>query len=346
VSHAIRRALFALASVSAAALSLPQAQPAFAASHADVTPYRDLQTRLKLKPGQTYLHFMQTQVKPGLDAFEQTIQNDPANRARRYGKLQQNLIAQGAGVAIRIDGSNYIFNVGYLDGSDPENDIKSGRSYGVGPAGAESDPSDLAYLKELEAYLGNEPDAVGDFVEAIMKVVTDCDASLWTKLSEDGQAVATDFLAIYTAELDRHLMVDLNPRRHPWEIDLAAATFVSVFNTASGLMMQDGSLTQGTIQDWWAKGTAGSGIGETRRDRIALQKMIAENEAGTQEARQIAKLVGADADGDDLIQAALLYLNSSNAPAEMGDDAGKLSRAMRDYLVNVQAHSDQIAALR
>ena len=35
---------------------------------------------------------------------------------------------------------------------DPQNDVKSGRSYGVGPAGTESDPSDVAYLRELESY--------------------------------------------------------------------------------------------------------------------------------------------------------------------------------------------------
>jgi hypothetical protein len=319
---------------------------AFAAHHSTVTAFDDIQTRLELKPGQTFLSFMQSQVKPGLDAFEETIKNDPANQAHNYGKLQTNLIAEGAGVAIRIDARNYVFNIGYNDGSDAKNDVKSGRSYGVGPTGSESDPSDLAYLTELEAYLKSEPAATGDFVEALMKVITNCDASGWSKLSEAGQIVATDFVAIYTAELDRHLMVNLDPKTHPWEIDLAAATFVSIFDAQSGLLMKNGALVEGSIKDWWAKGQVGSGIGETRRDRLALQQLIAKSEASSDEAGAIAQLIGASADAD-LIQGVLLYLNSSNAPADMtGGQGEQLTAQLRSYLVNVQSHAGQIASLQ
>lgn len=319
-------------------------QTTFAATHQEVTPYNDLQTRLTLKPGQTYLAFMQKQVKPGLDSYEETIQKDPATRSKKYSQLQTNLIAKGAGVAIRIDAKNYIFNIGYLDGSDAKNDIKSGRSYGVGPTGAESDPSDLAYLKELEVYLKSEPAAAGEFVETLMKVLTDCDASGWSALSVNGQIVATDFLAIYTAELDRHLMVNLNPRQHPWEIDLAAATFVSIFDTATGLLMQNGSLVKASIQQWWAQGSQGSGIGETRRDRLALQKLIAQNEENSQEARELSQIIGAN-DNADVIQGVLEYLNSSNAPAQMsGGEGEKLTELVKSYLMHVQTHSGQIAS--
>lgn len=320
-------------------------QISFAASQPIVTAYGELQKKLVLQSGQTYLAFMQKQVKPALDSFEEVILNDPAMQAKNYRQLQKNLIAQGAGVAIRIDSQNYIFNIGYLDGSDPENDVKSGRSYSVGPKGTESDPSDLAYLKGLEAYLTSEPQSAGDFIEALMRVITNCDSSVWSHLSIAGQSVATDFLAIYTAELDRHLMVKLNPRKHPWEVDLAAATFISLFNTASGLMMQDGALVPGSIQSWWAQGRVGSGIGETRRDRIRLQKLIARAEHDSREADEISKLVG-EHTRDDVIQGVLEYLNSSDAPQDMTGGEGELLTYMiRNYLVHVQAHSDSITAL-
>ena len=48
-----------------------------------------------------------------------------------------------------------------------------------------------------------------------MQALTDCDTSGWSELSTAGQMVATDFLAIYTAESDRHLMVNNNPASIP-----------------------------------------------------------------------------------------------------------------------------------
>ncbi|MGZ3688366.1 MAG: hypothetical protein ACXVBW_08710 [Bdellovibrionota bacterium] len=317
--------------------------PAFARSQDSVTPYDDLQSREVLTPGQTYLTFMEKNVKPSLDAFQEVITGSHAFKSKRWGELQGELIAQGAGVAIRIDSQNYLFNVGYLDGSDAANDVKSGRSYGVGPRGTQSDPSDIAYLRELEHYLKREPGAAGDFIEALMLVLTDCDPSGWSKLSVEGQSVATDFLAIYTAELDRHLMVHLNPRQHPWEIDLAAATFVSIFSAESGLILKDGKFVEGNLESWWAQGQSGSGIGNTRRDRLSLQARISKVEAGSSESREIANEIGARAN-DDLIQGVLLYLNSSNAPASMG--RSRLPQAVAAYLVNVQKHTDEIARLR
>ena len=317
-------------------------QSAFAARHDEVTPFADIKTQLTLRPGNTYLGFMKEHVKPGLDAYEDTIQNDSAMKSHNYSKLQQNLIAQGAGVAIRIDAHNYIFNIGYLDGSDPANDVKSGRSYGVGPTGLESDPSDVAYLSELEKFLTSEPQSTGDFVNAIMLVLTNCDTSGWAKLSNQGQIVATDFLAIYTAESDRHLMVNLSPKSHPWEIDLAAATFVSVFDAATGMIMQDGAFQKGSIQNWWAKGQTGSGIGNTRRDRLKLQKLIAKYDAEPALMNEGARLIG-QSSSDDLIQDVLVWMNSTGSPLKMNArEAEELSGLMQRYLVHVQESADAI----
>lgn len=316
----------------------------YAAQQSVVTDYEELQKRFVLRSGQTYLAFMKKEVKPALDSFQEVIENDPASRARNYRQLQKNLIAQGAGVAVRIDDKNYIFNIGYLNGNNPKNDVKSGRSYGVGPKHTQSDPSDLAYLKELESYLQTEPESAGDFIESLMRVLTNSDPSGWAKLSELGQTVATDFLAIYTAELDRHLMVNLNPRQHPWEIDLAAATFISLFNTSSGLMMHEGSLVKGSIQDWWAPGKVGSGIGETRRDRIALQKKIAKAEKHLKETDAIAQLAG-DKTREDVIQGVLEYLNSSETPETMTQGQEELlTQLMRSYLVHIQANPEHSLA--
>jgi hypothetical protein len=176
-----------------------------------------------------------------------------------------------------------------------------------------------------------------------MKVITDCDTSGWSTLSAQGQAVATDFLAIYTAESDRHLMVGLRPNAHPWEIDLGAATFVSVFDAASGLIMKNGQLVQGSITGWWAQGQQGSGIGETRRDRIALQNLIAQAEGRTDEYVEISRVTG----GTEVIQGLLQYLNSPSAPMSMsGADSAHLTQLMASYLLKVQTDWRSIAGNR
>ena len=57
-------------------------QSAFAARHDEVTPFADIKTQLTLRPGNTYLGFMKEHVKPGLDAYEDTIQNDSVQESR------------------------------------------------------------------------------------------------------------------------------------------------------------------------------------------------------------------------------------------------------------------------
>ena len=332
------------------ALASAQAQ----APQSTVTPFDGLSIQLQMQPGQSYLAFMLQSVNPGLDSFDKVIRQDPAYIAKNYKKLQSDLIAQKAGVAIRIDANNYIFNVGYNDGSGGPDDVKSGRSYGVGPTNRQSDPSDEAYLTELAAYYQNEPNAMPDFFHALLLALFNCDTSGWNSdsagfhaLSQPGQIVATDFMAIYTAESDRHIMVKLAPKTHPWEIDLAAATLVSEFVAVTGKIMQGGKLKPGTIGEWWAKGKVGSGIGETRKDRIKLQKKIADYEFKQHPdiVATVNGIVGVTK-GDDVIQEIFEYLNSPKGPKNLNDpDGDKLMTALLTYMANVKNDAPTIAAL-
>src|SRR5438034_850802 len=104
-----------------------------AASQATTIPFNHFKGQFEMKSGQTYLSFMMKTIKPALDGFKEEIDNQAKQHPNQYSLWQTNLIAGKHGVAIRINKDNYIFNVGYLDGSDPLNDVKSGRSYGVGP---------------------------------------------------------------------------------------------------------------------------------------------------------------------------------------------------------------------
>jgi hypothetical protein len=319
----------------------------FGALQKDTVPYNHFRAQISMQAGQPYLTMMISQVKPGLDAFKGDIDQEASQFPNQYRKWQTDLVAAGAGVAIRIDEHNYFFNVGYGDGSNGSDDLKSGRSYGVGPTGRQSDPSDIAYLTELEQYLQSEPQNAPAFYSAILKAILNSDTSGWAQLSSAGQIVATDFLAIYTAELDRHLMVDLKPTAHPWEIDLAAATFDAAYVAASGKMVKDGQLTEGSVKDFWAPGKQGSGIGETRTDRKALQKILAKFEssqqAGAATIREVQEITGSN--NADVIQGMLEYVNSpeqANHSALNVRNAAALEKAMLDYLNEITADAQQI----
>jgi len=119
-------------------------------------------------------------------------------------------LASGAGTLVRIDVNNYCYHVGYKPGSsDPQQlaeDVKSGRSFGASPGHNALDPSDKDFLLELGEFL--DPKQTADpsaFYLAIFSALTKCDTSKWSALTSLGQALATDFVAIYTAELDRNL---------------------------------------------------------------------------------------------------------------------------------------------
>jgi hypothetical protein len=307
------------------------------------TPYRNLKSRLEMHHGVTYLAFLLEEVKPELDKFEDVLKAEEKKFPRQYRKWQEDLLADGQGVAIRIDKKNYIFNVGYHDGTRPD-DVKSGRSYGVGPTNKQSDPSDLAYLAELSDYLKGSKKQTRDFLEALLLALTNNDGSGWESLSTEGQIVATDFLAIYTAEADRHLMVAC--KSHPWEIDLAAATFAAVYVAEADRIMKEGELTSGKVTDFWAKGPQGSGIGETRRDRIALQKKIAAHLARNDRAKAAAKtifgIIGTPRSGE-VIQGVFEYLGGCRGPKKIAAGTRhELVEAFLDYMEAVQGEAGRV----
>lgn len=315
---------------------------------AETTPYDHLKTRLTMKAGPTFLGFMQDVMKPAMDKYMPRLDEVEAKYPKQYSKWQEIWLDAGDGVAVRIDDNNYYFNIGYRDGANDENDPKSGRSYGVGPTGRQSDPSYPYYLRELAKYFENEPGSMRDFYEAILLALVKNDPSGWRKLSEEGQTVATDFLAIYAAESVRHIMVDLHPGIHPWEIDLAAVTFASAYVMRTGKMMSDvGTLVEGDISQFNGQGRNGSGVGITRKERKKLTKLIAshlaeKNEDAQKAVKTMEKYIG-DRTDDDMIQGLFEYLNApgGKGPKKIAN-SDQLIEAMLVYMDQVSADARKI----
>ena len=262
-----------------------------------------------------------------------------------FGVAQVIAMGSGAGTLVRIDEENYYYNYGYKSGEEAD-DVKSGRSFGASPGHNANDASDVMFLNELEKYLDStaEPRV---FYTAMLRLLTQCDA--WgygrSRLSDEGQTVLTDFLAIYTAELDRHLMVELDPRRHPWENDLAEVTFVLAFGTAVGQVMLNGELVDGQAREWWAPSAVSnrSGIGITRQDRRRLQKAITvyEREHHPELVAAIEAVIGSK---KDVFRGLMEYLNNVSTQPSVRANAAALTEAFVEFVLQVREDADAIAA--
>ena len=258
------------------------------------------------------------------------------------------LLASGSGTLVKINTASYFYNVGYQKPI-----VQSGRSYGVAPGRSLLDASDKDYLTELAHYMdpGTTPDA-GPMYTAMLKVLTNCDASAFAILPTGGQVVATDFLTIYTAELNRHVMVNLDPKQHPWEIDLAEVTFLNSYGAPSGMVMQKGALVPGTVTAYYAVGTKGSGIGETRADFVKLATRITQYE---QDPNHHPELVNAlvkltpildkkilSTVRGDVLRRSLVYLNRPEFQSDVQKHPDDFRNAMVAFLKQINADNAQI----
>ena len=258
------------------------------------------------------------------------------------------LLASGSGTLVQIDGSNYFYNVGY---QKPV--VKSGRSYAVASGRALLDPSDRDYLTEMGNYL--DPATTSDsgpFYTAILKVLTNCDPAGYSALSPGGQAAATDFLAIYTAEMDRHIMVNLAPSNHPWEIDLAEVTLLTSYGAASGMVMKNGALVPGKATDYFGVGTNGSGIGETRASFTKLAKRITSYESASGHHPALVNAIMtltpitdhtvASAVNGDVFRRFLMYMSRTEFETKIQGHSNDYINAMLALLQQIKADNAEI----
>lgn len=254
-------------------------------------------------------------------------------------------MSAGAGVLVQIDEHNYYYNYGYKSGALAD-DVMSGRSFGASPGHRANDASDTFYLTELGKLLTNT-EAHTDFFKVMFDVLTQSRLDDYSKMSDLAQTVETDFLAVYTAESDRHIMSKLV--EHPWENDLAEVTMVSLWGTAVGKVMKAGKIVDGTPKDWWAKSEVSnrSGIGMTRTDRRALQRLITayERTAHPELVKAIEDITG---HSTDMFRVTLEYLNNpkflTDRAALKAIPGADLTKAMADFLAQVRTDAKDMLA--
>lgn len=217
----------------------------------------------------------------------------------RYGLSTFMALASGGGVAVRLDSNNIYYNVNYGEGTQPKDEM-TGRSFGAGPLRDADDVSDKSLLQSIEKVVRNPNENPVEFYRAVLRVITNCDTSAWKNLSKFAQSVVTDFLAVYTAEEDRHLMSGL--RRHAWDEALLEVTLLSALHSGQkefkvmfkGFLMDEvpkqapggeprDEVHKASMVDYWQfssnpdpKSKNRSGINVTRKDFRLLGKKITE----------------------------------------------------------------------
>jgi hypothetical protein len=252
------------------------------------------------------------------------------------------LLASGSGTLVLVSSSGYFYNVGYQTPI-----VKSGRSFGVAPGRSLLDPSDSHYLTEMDTCLkGATSDELNSTYQAILEVLTKSDGSKLSSLSSCAQVMAIDFLTIYTAELDRHVMVNLDVQKDPWEIDIAEVTLLTSYGAASGMVMKNGSLVPGTAADY---GSAGA-IGDARGDFTKLGVLITAFEVG-QHPDLIQAIVNLTPIQDseilsaidgDVFRRLLVFLNRIEFQDLVQSHPDALTSAMVQLLIQVRLDQSQI----
>jgi hypothetical protein len=254
----------------------------------------------------------------------------------------------GIGAKVKIDDNNYNYHALYMTGkTNPHVEVMSGRSFASSPGRNVGDATDPEYLRDLSKYL-KETEDQKSFYHAMILALASSDSSEWSQLSNQGQLVLSDFLTVYTAESVRHLMVNLKHGSHPWEIDLAAVTFVSAVSAKLDQVVTGGVLVNGDLGGWFAPspnnvagGPQRSGIGITRKDRIKFQKVIHSYEMTTPDGKElidkIQLIIGKTENSNDVIQGVFEFLSNPSTPRKLGagamvlaDHMAKLAEISRD----------------
>jgi ribosomal protein S18 len=284
-------------------------------------------------------------------------------------------IAAGGGTLVRIGPEDYYYNTGYQDW-----EVKSGRSYGATTERAANDASHLLYLGMLENFLSEKND-YRQFYQGIMEFLVNTDVSVYAEPSFtiEGQAVLTDYITVYTAEIRRHLMKKLHPNRAPWGNDMTEATFLSLYNIKSGMFMEkigtqdngwgiyeltdrdlgeinmtdpDGirrTHTKG-IRFHWAKSKISnrSGFGINRSARRKLQREITKfirNHSDPEVSGTLERLEDLIGKRSDAYRGVMEFLNHNRnlfKPLENEEYRYAIADAFVDFLMTVYEKTDEI----
>jgi hypothetical protein len=302
----------------------------------------------------SYYDFLHSKLGPSIEKF--------APQAKGPETHQSELKA-GHGVTVRLSQFNFNIHVNY-----PTNSL-GGRSYGW-TRGEVGDWSDQSYLDHLAAALTvDDSEEVANFYKLLIQILGACNAedkvlSIET-LANPTQRVATNFLAIYTAEAYR-AMVPVNPHKG-WDDALFQVTLLGAYHSGQPRLTKyylgvfsNRSKKQGPgvyrgpnsdraegkdaeLNDYWQfsanPDSRQSGINETRDDFVEMGKKITKyaKSTGNKTAANIETVVG---ESDNVIQAISQYFTNGRSKDLSRID--NLANDVADFMTSVRKDADKI----
>jgi hypothetical protein len=282
--------------------------------------------------------------------------------AGRFDLTTYLALVSGGGVAVQIDELNIGYNVNYGTGEN-ENDERTGRSFAEAPDRLALDASDKHYLQILEAYIRKNKSNTKYFYQSILEILVNNDVSNFQNITPEGQAVAADFVAVYTAEQNRHLMSDL--KRHPWDEALLEVTLLSALHAGQKQiqLMYNGEFTSVThkqttgcdasekvekkasLVDYWQFSSSEdpahckrSGLNVNRKDFRSLGKMITafQKEQNPELVARLQKHFKTSRNKDNVFAQLSDYLINYNTARSLGRQGEDLVADFTEFLMQVQ----------
>ncbi len=306
--------------------------------------------------GETYYTFMQDVLGPRMLEVAENLSGTPNEEALRNGE----------GIAVKLDANNHNFHVNF------PNDPQGGRSYGW-TEGQIGDWSDRMYLDFLSEVVAGEEDNLENFYEVVIRMLGNCSTAGLSDLSHEAQRVATNFLAIYTAEEYRRI-VDTGLS---WDDALLQVTLVAAVHGGqeTHTMFYAGELTnqvpdQSTcgyfrdreglrtraarLNDYWQFGrkasaqfeargrcTGSSGINITRRDFEAMGRLITAYERDVKESANLQAVESIVGSSPNFIKAVAKYFTTGKARAK---DTNRLATKLAALMIEVREDAAEITA--
>jgi hypothetical protein len=312
---------------------------------------------LKTVAGQSsYYDFMHSQLGPCILKFAPQATGPETNQSE---------LKAGHGVTLKLSQFNFNIHVNYPNTSE------GGRSYGW-TRGEVGDWSDEAYLDHLAAALTvDDAEEVAKFYKLLIRIVGACNAddkalSIET-LANPTQRVATNFLAIYTAE-EYRAMAPVQPHQG-WDDALFQVTLLAAFHSGQQTLTKyyvalfsNKSKKQGPgvyrgpnadraapkdaeLNDYWQDSanpnSRQSGINETRGDFVELGQKITKyaKSSGNRTLANIEAVVG---ESDNVIQAISQYF--TNGRSKNISQIDNLANDVADLMMKFREDADKITA--
>ena len=278
------------------------------------------------------------------------------------------LVSHG-GVAVQFDRNNISYNVNYGTGENT-NDERTGRSFGESHDRLALDASDKHYLSILEDYVRTDSENLGQFYKTLLRILLNNDTTGFSKITKAGQAVATDFLAVYIAEQDRHLMSNFT--KHPWDEALLEVTLLAAFHAGQEEIhiMYGGELTNLTHQqktgcdegeasekvasliDYWQFSSSvdptqckRSGINITRKDFRALGAMITahQREVNPELVASIEARLGVT-NSKNLFADLSKFIINLETPDQLDSKTLKVAEEFTQFLLESMEHAQSLTS--